>query len=118
MRSQNATANINSKSRTNPIVYTEQGTYMLATVLKNEIAVTQSIGIMRAFRQMRIQYALLCGNDCGRDQILCADDPVQGTDVCEYSCKHDLCDGSFPAPFSTEQDESGNTEDSVRATLI
>ena len=51
--SQNATANINSKSRTNPIVYTEQGTYMLATVLKNEIAVTQSIGIMRAFRQMR-----------------------------------------------------------------
>ena len=51
--SQNATANINSKSRTNPIVYTEQGTYMLATVLKNEVAVTQSIGIMRAFRQMR-----------------------------------------------------------------
>ena len=51
--SQNATANINRKSRTNPIVYTEQGTYMLATVLKSEIAVTQSIGIMRAFRAMR-----------------------------------------------------------------
>lgn len=51
--SQNATANINKKSRTNPIVYTEQGTYMLATVLKSKIAVTQSIGIMRAFRAMR-----------------------------------------------------------------
>ena len=51
--SQNATANINSKSRTNPYVYTEQGTYMLATVLKNDVAVTQSIAIMRAFREMR-----------------------------------------------------------------
>lgn len=51
--SQNAAANINSMSRTNPFVYTEQGTYMLATVLKNEIAVTQSIAIMRAFREMR-----------------------------------------------------------------
>lgn len=51
--SQNAAANINSKSRSNPMVYTEQGTYMLATVLKNDIAVTQSIAIMRAFRAMR-----------------------------------------------------------------
>ncbi|MBR5970096.1 MAG: ORF6N domain-containing protein [Lachnospiraceae bacterium] len=51
--SQNATANINSKSRTNPFVYTEQGTYMLATVLKNDKAVAQSIAIMRAFREMR-----------------------------------------------------------------
>ena len=51
--SQNATANINRKSRSNPYVYTEQGTYMLATVLKNDIAVTQSIAIMRAFREMR-----------------------------------------------------------------
>lgn len=53
MWSQNATANINRKSRTNPYVYTELGTYMLATVLKNDIAVTQSIAIMRAFREMR-----------------------------------------------------------------
>lgn len=51
--SQNATANINTKSRSNPYVYTEQGTYMLATVLKNDIAVTQSIAIMRAFRNMK-----------------------------------------------------------------
>ena len=51
--SQNATANINKMSRSNPFVYTEQGTYMLATVLKNEIAIAQSIAIMRAFREMR-----------------------------------------------------------------
>ena len=51
--SQNATANINSKSRTNPFAFTEQGTYMLATVLKNDIAIAQSIAIMRAFREMR-----------------------------------------------------------------
>lgn len=34
-------------------VFTEQGIYMLATVLKGEIAVNQSIMIMRSFRKMR-----------------------------------------------------------------
>ena len=51
--SQNPTANINKMSRTNPFVFSEQGVYMLATVLKSEIAVKQSIAIMRAFREMR-----------------------------------------------------------------
>lgn len=32
--SQNATANISNKSRSNPRVFTEQGVYMLATILK------------------------------------------------------------------------------------
>ncbi|MBR4907756.1 MAG: ORF6N domain-containing protein [Acidaminococcaceae bacterium] len=36
-----------------PYVFTEQGIYMLATVLKGELAETQSIFIMRAFREMR-----------------------------------------------------------------
>ena len=36
--SQNATANISSKSRTNPRVFTEQGVYMLATILKSKKA--------------------------------------------------------------------------------
>ena len=36
-----------------PNVFTEQGIYMLATVLKGELAETQSIFIMRAFREMR-----------------------------------------------------------------
>jgi len=53
LRSQNATANINSKSRTLPYAFTEQGIYMLATVLRGELAEQQSIFIMRAFREMR-----------------------------------------------------------------
>lgn len=36
-----------------PYVFTEQGIYMLATVLKGEVAVRQSIYIMRTFREMR-----------------------------------------------------------------
>ena len=35
-----------------PYAFTEQGIYMLATVLKGEIAERQSIFIMRAFREM------------------------------------------------------------------
>ena len=36
-----------------PYVFTEQGIYMLSTVLRGELAVKQSIFIMRAFREMR-----------------------------------------------------------------
>ena len=36
-----------------PYAFTEQGIYMLATVLKGEMAEQQSILIMRAFREMR-----------------------------------------------------------------
>ena len=53
LRSEFSTANINSKSRSLPHVFTEQGIYMLATVLNGEIAENQSIFIMRAFREMR-----------------------------------------------------------------
>ena len=53
LRSNFSTANINPKSRSYPHVFTEQGIYMLATVLKGEIADQQSIFIMRAFREMR-----------------------------------------------------------------
>ena len=40
-------------SRKLPYAFTEQGIYMLATVLKGELAEQQSIFIMRAFREMR-----------------------------------------------------------------
>ena len=36
-----------------PHVFTEQGIYMLATVLRGELAIQQSIFIMRAFKEMR-----------------------------------------------------------------
>lgn len=45
--------NINSMSRTLPYVFTESGIYMLMTVLNGELAVIQSINIMRAFKKMR-----------------------------------------------------------------
>ena len=53
LRSKNSTANINKKSRVLPRAFTEQGIYMLATVLRGELAEQQSIFIMRAFREMR-----------------------------------------------------------------
>ena len=51
--SQNATANISSKSRSNPRVFTEQGIYMLATILKSKVAIEVSIAIMDTFVKMR-----------------------------------------------------------------
>jgi len=51
--SQNATANISSKSRNNPRVFTEQGVYMLATILKSKTAIEVSIRIMDTFVKMR-----------------------------------------------------------------
>ena len=53
LRSENSTANVNPKSRALPHAFTEQGIYMLATVLRGELAEQQSIFIMRAFREMR-----------------------------------------------------------------
>lgn len=50
---QNGTANTNNMSRTMPYAFTEQGIYMLATVLRGELAEQQSIFIMRTFREMR-----------------------------------------------------------------
>ena len=40
-------------SRKLPFAFTEQGIYMLATVLRGEVAEQQSIFIMRAFREMK-----------------------------------------------------------------
>ncbi len=53
LRSKFLTANISSKSRNNPRVFTEQGVYMLATILKTEVATKTSIKIMDAFVKMR-----------------------------------------------------------------
>lgn len=52
-----STANISSKSRSNPKVFTEQGIYMLATILKSKVATEVSISIMDAFVKMRRYFA-------------------------------------------------------------
>ncbi len=48
-----STANISSMSRTNPRVFTEQGVYMLATILRSKVATEVSIRIMDTFVKMR-----------------------------------------------------------------
>lgn len=53
LRCQNVTAINSAMSRSLPYAFTEQGIYMLATVLRGELAEQQSIFIMRAFREMR-----------------------------------------------------------------
>ncbi|WP_051132224.1 ORF6N domain-containing protein [Lachnobacterium bovis] len=52
MKSQNATSSWGGKRKL-PYAFTEQGIYMLATVLRGELAEQQSIFIMRAFKEMR-----------------------------------------------------------------
>ena len=53
LRTKISSANISSKSRTNPYVFTEQGIYMLMTVLKGELAVQQSKTLIRLFKAMK-----------------------------------------------------------------
>ena len=52
LKSQFVTSSWGGK-RKMPYAFTEQGIYMLATVLKGELATKQSIFIMRAFKEMR-----------------------------------------------------------------
>ena len=47
------TANISSMSRSLPYAFTEQGIYMLMTVLKGDLAVAQSKTLIRLFREMK-----------------------------------------------------------------
>ncbi len=49
LRCQSVTAIKSAMSRSIPHAFTEQGIYMLATVLRGELAEQQSIFIMRAF---------------------------------------------------------------------
>ena len=54
-------------SRSNPYVFTEQGIYMLMTVLKGDLAVRQSMALIRLFKQMKdyivTENKQLLGND-------------------------------------------------------
>ena len=54
LRSNFLTANLNNKSRYNPHVFTEQGLYMLMTVLKGPLAVKQSKALIRTWCILKI----------------------------------------------------------------
>ncbi len=55
LRSRNLTANSkrDAMTRTMPYAFTEQGIYMLMTVLKGELATRQSKALVRAFKEMK-----------------------------------------------------------------
>jgi len=57
LRSKIFTANISSKSRVLPKVFTERGLYMLATILKGERAVQTTIKIIETYAQLRSMVA-------------------------------------------------------------
>ena len=52
LRSKNSTAKF-SKTRVNPKVFTGQGVYMLATILKSKIASEVTVSIIRTFAKLR-----------------------------------------------------------------
>ncbi|MGX8852979.1 ORF6N domain-containing protein [Amedibacillus sp. YH-ame10] len=53
LKSQNVTSSSHGGKRKLSFVFTEQGVYMIATILKNDIATQQSIYIMRSFKEMK-----------------------------------------------------------------
>ena len=55
LRSKNLTSNLNSRggNRYLPYAFTEQGIYMLMTVLRGELAVKQSRALIRMFKKMK-----------------------------------------------------------------
>ena len=53
LRSKFLTTNISPMTRSLPYVFTEQGVYMLMTVLKGELATKQSKTLVRLFKQMK-----------------------------------------------------------------
>ena len=53
LRCKISTANNLSKRRYLPYAFTEQGIYMLMTVLKGDLATRQSKALIRAFKQMK-----------------------------------------------------------------
>ena len=69
LRSNFLTANLNNKSRYNPHVFTEQGLYMLMTVLKGSLAVKQSKALIRTFKKMK-DYILGNRDLIGQREIL------------------------------------------------
>ena len=53
LRSKFLTANLSSKSRALPKVFTERGLYMLATILKGEQAVRTTLAIIETYAEVR-----------------------------------------------------------------
>ena len=86
LRCQNCTANISTMSRSNPYVFTEQGIYMLMTVLKGDLAVQQSMALIRLFKQMKDYIAAENAPDVSAGMVALATQTSQNTrDIAEIA---------------------------------
>ena len=65
-------ANISPMSRVLPYVFTEQGIYMLMTILKGDLAVQQSIALIRLFKQMKDYVVESCALPDGKSALALA----------------------------------------------
>ena len=84
LRCKNCTANISTMSRSNPYVFTEQGIYMLMTVLKGDLAVQQSMALIRLFKQMKDYIAAENAPDISAGMVALATQTSQNTrDIAE-----------------------------------
>lgn len=79
LRCKNCTANISTMSRSNPYVFTEQGIYMLMTVLKGDLAVQQSMALIRLFKQMKDYIAAENAPDVSAGVVALATQTSQNT---------------------------------------
>lgn len=86
LRCKNCTANISTMSRSNPYVFTEQGIYMLMTVLKGDLAVQQSMALIRLFKQMKDYIAAENAPDVSAGIVALATQTSQNTrDIAEIA---------------------------------
>lgn len=79
LRCKNCTTNISTMSRSNPFVFTEQGIYMLMTVLKGDLAVQQSMALIRLFKQMKDYIAAENAPDVSAGMVALATQTSQNT---------------------------------------
>ena len=83
------TANLSSKSRYNPHVFTEQGLYMLMTVLKGPLAVKQSKALIRTFKKMK-DYILENRDLIGQRELLQLSMETANNKIAISKINHDM----------------------------
>ena len=89
LRSKFLTANISSKSRYKPRVFTEQGLYMLMTVLKGSLAVKQSKALIRTFKKMK-DYILENRDLIGQRELLQLSMETANNKIAISKINHDM----------------------------
>ena len=117
-----STANISSKSRSNPRVFTEQGIYMLATILKSKVATNVSIAIMDTFVKMRhyinynkafLPHRVLLLEDKVDDNTKRINELFDNFDCDDIAKNHIFFEGEFYDAYSLLLDILDRAEDEI-----